>query len=275
MAITVGEKPESREGVDGESKELIYIIEGTDDDAAATAQLKATAPMTHSGMARQSVGVAAAGLEVWLGTVTYGRPETSWPSGSVPQTGDSAFSFEIGEESRHVTWSEETVGSYKAAILGAQNAPDFHGALVVKGIEIEGIDVGVPVYKFAETHYLADSIVTESYRGNLGRLYNHTNNAPFKGCAIGECKFCGASGSKRGGADWEIGFRFAAMQNRTDIEIDGIVGPIAKKGWEFLWVYYKTVLDEGPPKMLVPSPVAAYVERILLPGDFSQFRIGV
>jgi len=82
----------------------------------------------------------------------------------------------------------------------------------------------------------------------------------------------GASGSKRGDADWEITFRFAASPNRTNFQ----VGPItvaAKKGWEYLWVRYADA-EDATVKVLVKRPVAAYVEKVYPDGSFAALGIG-
>jgi len=47
--------------------------------------------------------------------------------------------------------------------------------------------------------------------------------------------FVAATGTKRGGGDWEIGYRFAASQNVAGLTVGDIAG-IDKKGWKHLWV---------------------------------------
>jgi len=98
------------------------------------------------------------------------------------------------------------------------------------------------------------------------------NNAPFKGCAAGECLFLGASGSKRGDGDWEIGFKFAASPNKTNLTVGDITVP-AKKGWEYLWVRYEDKEDANA-KILVKRPLSAHVEKVYHDGDLSQLGIG-
>ena len=48
MSVTVTEKFESRAGGDDQI-DLIYVVEGTDDDAAARAACPAQAPATYGG----------------------------------------------------------------------------------------------------------------------------------------------------------------------------------------------------------------------------------
>ena len=137
---------------------------------------------------------------------------------------------------------------------------------------VEGVDITVPVYHFAETHYLAADVVTETYRGVLFSLTGRINNSAFKGFAAGECLFLGATGSMRDLGDWEINFRFAASPNATGLTIGNITG-ISKKGWEYLWVRYADV-EDGAAHTLVKRPVAVYVEQVYEYGNLSLLLIG-
>ena len=269
MPITVAEKPDSRPSSTGQeaSVDLHYTIRGTADDVAAKAALLAAAPAEHDGLVRQTARIDPVHIDatngaacVWDGTVRYGR--TSNPP---PETGESTFSFDTGGGTQHITQSLQTVGKYPAG------APDFQGAVGVTHDAVEGVDITVPVYNFSETHYLADSVVTPAYKATLFALTGTVNNAAFKGFAAGEVLFLGASGSKRGNADWEITFRFAASPNRTNFSV-GPTTVASKKGWEYLWVRYADA-EDATAKVLVKKPVAAYVEKVYPDGSFSGLGI--
>ena len=135
---------------------------------------------------------------------------------------------------------------------------------------MEGTDVTIPVYSFTETHYIPIALVTGAYKATLFGLTGRTNNAGFKGFAIGEVLFLGASGSQRGEDDWEITFRFAASPNVTGLTIGDING-IDKKGWEYIWVRYADAEDQ---KVLVKQPIAVYVEKVYEEGNFAGLGIG-
>jgi hypothetical protein len=52
------------------------------------------------------------------------------------------------------------------------------------------------------------------------------------------------------------------------------VGPITgitKRGWDYLWVRYADAEDQN---VLVKQPIAAYVERVYLDGNFALLGIG-
>ena len=268
---TLTEKIDSREWTTGEKPTVTmhYMLDGTSDDLAARTLLLDSTPATYDGLVRDECNLEPIFVDTdsdqgkWECRVRYVAPEQK-----EPEVGDSSFTFDTGGGAQHTTQSIETVGSY--AVPGP--APDFAGAIGVTHDNVEGVDITVPVYHFAETHYLDDAVVTPAYRGTLFNLTGKVNNASFKGLDAGECLFLGASGSKRGEDDWEISFRFAGSPNRVNIQ----VGPItvaSKKGWEYLWVRYADEEDAGS-STLVKRPIAAYVEKVYENGDFSALGIG-
>jgi len=267
VPIVVAEKFDSRVSTAGQnaSVELRYIVFGTGDDLAARAQAASTSPTAYDGLPRQSIQIEPLANDIWEATVRYGANDSSEP----PQTGESSFAFDTGGGSQHITHSRATVGIYAASGV---TAPNFQGAIGVTENGVEGVDVTIPVYQFSETHYLPSGAVTLAYRGTLFNLTGKVNNAGFKGLAAGECLFLGASGAKRGTDDWEITYRFAGSPNMTGLAIGPITG-IAKKGWEYLWVRYADVEDDGA-KMLVKRPISVHVEQVYDSGNFAALGIG-
>ncbi len=267
MPVVIEEKFDSRLSVAGDnpSVELRYIVFGTSDDLEAKSELAATSPDTYDGLPRQTIQIEPLANDLWEGAVRYGLTETNDP----PQTGESSFAFDTGGGTQHITQSRATINSYAPS---GETAPDFQGAIGVTENGVEGVDVAIPVYHFSETHYLDDAVVTPAYKGTLFGLTGTVNSGSFKGLAAGECLFLGASGSKRGFGDWEITFRFAGSPNVTGLSVGPISG-INKKGWEYLWVRYAEVEDEGA-QVLVKRPVAAYVERVYDSGNFAALGIG-
>jgi len=262
------EKFESRQVTTGRnpSVELRYVIRGTNDDIEARNALLSNSPAMYdpwgSGLLflpRDTVTVQPVGDLLWEGIVRYGP---------VPQTEESVFSFDTGGGTQHITHSLATVARYAAP---GKTAPDFKGAIGVTADSVEGVDITVPVYQFAETHYLPDSVATPEYKATLFWLTGKVNNSAFKGFAAGECLFLGAAGSKRGCGDWEITYRFAASPNVTDLVVGDITG-ISKKGWEYLWVRYEDV-EDTVAKALVKRPVAVYIEQVYPYGDLNLLGI--
>jgi hypothetical protein len=268
VPVEVLERFESRQVTTGSnpSVELRYTIRGTNDDVEARNALATTAPLMYDPwgeglvyLPRDTITVQPLGDLLWEGIVHYG---------TIPLTTQSTFSFDTGGGTQHITHSRYTVNRYAAP---GQIAPDFKGAIGVTADSVEGVDITVPVYQFSETHYLPDSMVTPAYKATLFALTGRVNDAPFKGFAAGEVLFLGAAGSKRGGGDWEITYRFAASPNATGLTVGDITG-ISKKGWEYLWVRYADQVDEVA-KALIKTPVAVYIEQVYEYGNFALLGI--
>jgi len=268
VPVEVVEKFESRLVTTGAnpSVELRYTIRGTNDDIEARNALVNASPALYDPwggglvfLPRDTITIQPVGDELWDGIVRYG---------TIPQTSESVFSFDTGGGTQHITQSLATVARYAPP---GKTAPDFKGAIGVTADSVEGVDITVPVYHFAETHYLLDSVVTPAYKATLFALTGRVNSAAFKGFAVGECLFLGAAGTKRGSGDWEITYRFAASPNVTGLTIGEITG-IDKKGWEYLWVRYADS-EDAVAKALVKKPIAAYVEQVYPYGDLNLLGI--
>ena len=263
MPVTIVEKFDSREatvGVDSPNIDLLYVVQGTDNDAVVKATVESTIPAIYDGLVFQDYHITPLGAGVWEVSVRYGKKEPK-------DTGESQFSFDTGGGTTHITQSLQTVARYAPP---GKVAPDFRGAIGVTHDSVEGTDITIPVYNFTETHYVDASLVTGAYKATLFALTGKTNNGAFKGFARGEVLFLGASGSLRSQEDWEITFRFAASPNVTGLVIGDIAG-VDKKGWEYLWVRYADAEDQN---VLVKKPIAVYVERVYEEGDFSLLGIG-
>jgi hypothetical protein len=185
---------------------------------------------------------------------------------------DGQFSFDTSGGTQHITQSRSTVRRYGPAATGK-----WPGAIGFDGKRVNGTDITVPVFNFTVMRYRYDREVTQAYKLALFHATGKFNNAPFLGFADGEVLFLGAAGSRPGDDpddQWQLTFKFAAQENRTDIMI-GDIGPITKLGWDLLWVHYdrpevETVSGKG---ILIPKPDAVYVERVYLPTDFSVLKV--
>jgi len=274
MPVTTLERVTSRRRTTGSSPsiERQYRTTGTASEISALADVEGTAPSVDSGLPRQQIDLepewvdTTTGDGAWNATVTYG-------SETVPDVAESSFSFDTTGGTQHITHALATIATYPAP--GIPGAPDFDGALNVTDQGVEGLDIELPVYRFAETHYMEDADVTLAYKGTLFSLTGRVNNTAFKGLAAGECLFLGAQGTRRGSGDddlWEISYQFAGSPNVTGLSVGPITG-INKLGWEYLWVRY-AVAEDATAKALVRKPIAVYIEQVYKVGDFSQLGVG-
>ena len=149
MPVTIDEKFDSREatvGIESPSIDLLYVVQGTDDDVTVKATVEATIPIIYAGLPFQDYHISPQGAGVWEVSVRYGKKEPK-------ETGESSFSFDTGGGTTHITQSLQTINKY--APVG-KVAPDFKGAIGVTHDSVEGTDVTIPIYNFTETHYNPD-----------------------------------------------------------------------------------------------------------------------
>jgi hypothetical protein len=253
------------------SAELHYVMTGTADALEVNALVASSTPGTYGNLVRGDWNIEPVHVDstnpdacIWDVKVKYVPPTDPKATTEDPAT----FNFDTGGGTQHIVASKQTVAAYGTGATTGDN-----GNLIgVTKDNVEGVDVTIPVYSFSETHYFDDSVVTDAYKGKLYALTGKTNNGTFKGCAVGECLFLGASGSKRSGEKWEITFKFSASPNKTGIMV-GDKGPINKKGWEYLWVRYAPTVIGGL-KVMGQKPVAVYVEKVYDDGNFGDLGIG-
>jgi hypothetical protein len=282
MSVEIWEKFGSRDGqasLRDSASDLIYMVQGTADDAeayaaviAGTAGLKQD-PLSPLLLVRQSIAVTQVGPTLWEATVHFGHPDRE-RSKEPEETGEEGdFSFDTTGGSQHITCSPH--GGWQAYPKPGEAAPDFQGAIGVSGPpdnrQVEGVDVQVPSLKFTRTKYQSASLVTPAWVKQLSRVTGRKNAAPFWGFDAGEVLFRGATGSRRGRGDWAVNYHFDASQNIAGLQIGDIQG-IAKLGWDYLWVYFEPVEDANA-MALVQRPKAAYVHKVVQDGDFGQLGL--
>ena len=194
---------------------------------------------------------------IWSVTLTY---DLVGYSHQPNQVGDQPRTFEIGRDmvNRKVSLSGSDAGSY------GTSPPNMKGAIGVDAqLNVAGVEVPVPTFKWTETHYVLDSFVTTS---QVAAWYavaaNPISKYTFRSFAAYEALFLGVSGSIRHrGGDWELNFSFAASPNMTSLTVGSITG-ISKKGWQYLWprvVPYQS----APGDPIIPKIQHVYVDDVI------------
>lgn len=294
MALTIKEKWDSSTGSIGQNAEdtltaMVYgdpVTDNADDPrtvmlfAAANFPLTSPGGNTLSGIARQQR--LAKGW--WLFTGNYKSPSAS------PQTGEAKFSFRNGSQSQKIYCARKHVADYAPA---GQTPPNFHGAINATSDGVEGLDIDLEAFGFDVTFYVDQRNMTTDYCALLKTLKKHVNSQSVAinidgismTFAAGELRFLESSGSKRiGFGDLELSLSFAASENKTDIMVGGSggtgtgtgtgaegsgpIGPITKKGWDYLWVRFRNELDPGA-KAMAMRPLSAHVEEVFLYADLN------
>ena len=250
-----------------------FVFEAENEDAALSAARAKAASHTVEGMDLDSVEVMERiNKDTWKVKASY--EDEDGGSNDDDDDGEeetSSFAFDTGGGTMHRNQSLKTVAKVP------NDAPDFNGAIEVDNEgNVNGIDVTMPVLNFTETHTMAGSRVSTSYRKSVAALTGTVNKASFRGFAAGEVLFLGASGTKRSkkpNAPWEITFRFAVSPNQSGLEV-GKLKISSKKGWDYLWVRYADRVSDNK-KNVIKEPVAAYVEQVYPEGDFGNLGLGM
>jgi len=179
-----------------------------------------------------------------------------------------SISFEVSGSQTKRTCSIGTVGGWAAGGMSPRN---YGGLIGVTDDGVEGVDIDTAVSTFAETVYFYPWFLTSSYVAFLARAYGCMNNSPFRGFAMGEVRFLGASGSYRAGDKFaEMTFKFAVSPNAWNIRVGSMTIPF-KYGWDYLWVRWA---DMKMGSATVKVPIEAYVERVYQGLNFYSLGIG-
>ena len=248
-----------------------YLAFGASDESEALAAVRQAARPV-SGMSLESVEVMERiNGDTWKAKAVYEADEDGENDSDTDEDDDtSSFAFDTGGGTMHRNQSIKTVGRFPST------APDFGGAIEVDNEgNVNGVDVTMPVLNFTETHAMAGSRVSTSYKKTLAARTGTAHTSSFRGFSAGEVLFLGASGTKRSKkatAPWEITFRFAVSPNQASLSV-GDLRVSGKKGWDYLWVRYADKVSDNR-KNLVKKPVAAYVEQVYPEGDFGNLGLG-
>lgn len=274
-------------GQGGDSK-LLYGILDCADEATAAAAVRAVAPLAISAgteiLVRQSVGTKPVGLDYWEAEVAYG-PESDDDSQQPREPGTWKFDFDTTGATQKIT-TAPLVSRHGSSSFG--EAPDLQGAIGYddQSKQVKGLEVPIPNGKFSITQYFEARQVTPNLMRTYMRATPRINTDTWLGFAPGEVLYHGSRGSGdiptlAGQRVQPIGIQhfFEASENITGLDIEGIdqngkygtgafdangnplSGPTAsldKKGWEYVWTWFKRRLDEDESRV-VPRPAFAYV----------------
>lgn len=169
----------------------------------------------------------------------------------------------------------ETIETYSC---DGTNVPHFDKAIGVTENSVEGVDLPGRDFEFSINKKLMKKSISGAYVMDLYKLRNKTNDAAFTITYLGftltfeEGTLMFVDFPSKFNSDWMVDITYKFKAQRSIVESDnfqiGSSGVITKKGWEYLWVYYREQNDATAGRV-VRRPVSAYVERVLDPGDFS------
>jgi hypothetical protein len=171
--------------------------------------------------------------------------------------------------------------------IGARAAVNFNRAIGVSREGVAGTDVTAPKLEFQMIRNFQG--MTLSYIRDCHKLTGTTNDSVFYGYERGPAAVPGrerhAVAEQPGRRPRplcarDVPLRRIGQRHRVDLDLvpDDASGNhllrVDKKGWEYLWVYYKDDVDAASNTMR-PRPDAFYVEKVYEDGDFRRLLIGV
>lgn len=253
-----------RDGSRADTRQLRYLVTGTDDADDAVDAVETEAPTTITAtsgtLKRRRFAYTPVGFNEWHVTVKYDRLKRLLVD-------ETEYEFDIGLQNQKVY---QSLGTTSYAVSGT--APDFQGAINVQDGRIEGVDVGFPVYQFSITKIHDAADINEAWRTAVRGLVGKKNSGAIgTEFAAGELLFLGARGRNRSEDEFQVTYSFAASANISGLTVGSITG-IAKKGWDFIWFVYAEV-DDTTAGRVVKRPRYAYVEKVIEDGDLSDLGL--
>lgn len=197
--------------------------------------------------------------------------KTLWIMSSVG--GWNPGGYRIINVSSGVSWTLDrtpgTIGATGGIWMVAASGPTYEGLIGVEDGEIRGTDIIGPKMEWGRTVSLASVSVNtlKAWYGLIGKV----NAKPFYHFAAGEVLYLGASGRYSNQERWSITHRFATALNRINLQVGlDLVVPV-KRGWEYVWVQYKPVVENG---LAIRRASAAHIEELYGVEDFVALGIG-
>jgi len=274
MAITIRERNNSRQWTGDDNFEMRYVVSGTYSDMQARGMADALAPSSinerygaiRSAVYKNEVTADPQGAgDVWYVDVKYGPGPGNSQGGGQP--GESEWSLTIGTRQVHISNSLAT-----SAYTNDPAAEDYKNAINVVGagtdLRVDGVDVPEPTFDWQETLYMKLETFTPAYVAKLYAATGKTNASAFRFFQEQEVLLSGVSGQPAGNCV-SLTFQFSASPSVTGLQIGDIAG-IAKKGWEYLWVRYKTEQGNNTLKQV---PAQVNVEQVIETYEFANLGL--
>lgn len=282
--ITYSERYGSRRGNwdQGKNTEMdwVFTLRGSDDITALVTRIAGVAPdwvedPIYPGDAshylwRGPLSWTQMGPGVWEFVATY-IDAAQHDSVSRPETGDYRISGSTSGGTARILTSRATVASYAPS---GETAMDFHRSIgVTREGEVQGVDIVVPASQFQIEYTQPKAVITVAYSMTVRNLTGCVNAGTFFGRAAGEVLFLGADYAQGIKSDPTCSYKFLELPNITGLTL-GVLTGIAKKGHEYLWIYFEDVPDPAAKNRPAKRPKYAYVERVYGEADFSSLGIG-
>ena len=238
----------------------ITYAEGLDENTVKAALLN-YAPVSRNppgatyAWPRRGLDLNEVGPGIWKATIT-------WSSLAYQ------YALKIGGQQSQIRASKGTTP------FGA-NPPDCKNAIGWDGRTVHGCSIYVPERHWTETVEIPLSQYTFDYEDRVENIQNSPiNSASFRGRKAMEVMFLGMQTnlSTQNPDFVTASYEFASSKNIANLTI-GAIANISKNAWDYLWVYYQPAVDPTA-KVVVPTALNVFVERVYDSSDFSGLNIG-
>lgn len=261
---------------EGIKSSQVWVVTYAADEVAAAGAALLTLPPYYRTLSLARLAVASReGQTTWKIEAEYSSTQSKPISSAQSNIEDPEVSYTLSGETKHITQSLSTRGKTREGVevngTGSIRVTN-DGVIGVEKDSVKGADILVPVVSFSETHYFLRKDLTRTLRTKWESMFARTNNAPFRGYAIGETLFSGVQTTVKGGPDGvvPVTFQFQRRGNVTAEDVGGIVLDI--EGWELVDMRYKNELN-STSKRTEKKPVTVLLHKVYKSGDFSELGI--
>jgi hypothetical protein len=251
---------------------LSYFVRDAADISEALAAILSTAPASINFYERGWPDIQA--LEsvddrLWEATVPYAR-RTEEEKRNSDEEPRAELSFNVSTETLKVVKSLNTVSINRRNSLSPPN-PTFGGLVGVSSDGVSGADILVGSLAFNIRTYPLTSVVNIALAKNIYALTGKVCSTDFLTFTEGEVLYLGATADVRDGdRRTALTHSFLASPSLADIDAPDFP-PIPKKGFEYVWTYYREALDDA--QIVKQTPDYIVVEKLYRSADFSLLGI--
>lgn len=259
-----------------EGGSLAYWIRDAATIIDALAAILAVTPESINGYPRGAPDINAVEStddRLWEATVPYRRltEEEKRNSDVEPR---AELSFNVSTETLKVVKSLETISITPRNGLGGRAfvpTTSFGGLVGVSSEGVAGADIVVGSFSFNIRTYPLTSTITIPLAQALLDLTGRVNSTDFLTFAEGEILYLGATADVRDGDKrTALTHSFVASPNLTDIDATDFP-VIPKKGFEYVWTYYRDLIDETEIAKQIPDYII--VEKMYRGADLNNLGI--
>lgn len=270
--ITQTYKVEVRDALESPSAVLYYLVTGTESETDVYALVQGVLQATFFNFFLTDYSFNHVGGGKWEVKVTYG--------GTMPQTdGTVTYSLDFtgGTDRRRQSFATTAHTASYTGVPDGTHCPDYGGAINVRGIDVEGVEVATFSLEMTVTQYITLGNMIPNFLQNLADLEGTINDAEFTillndlqpiACPEGCCLFRGATITQKGFEAYCVTWKLSILAEQ-DYSI-GNIPTFTKAGWDYLWVQYTPTTSDSTR---IPQPKTVYVEEVYERTDFSLLAI--